>query len=67
MRRRCVTERRDFTLKGTEAGTSLLPFCSEKIIWFGNAVRSMTVRRYGSGDWQGSDDEGYAKVLSFIR
>ena len=30
-------------------------------------MRSMTVRRRGSGDWQGSDDEGYAKVLSFYQ
>ena len=41
--------------------------CSEKIIWFGNTVRSMTVRRCGSGDWQGSDGEGSANVLSFYQ
>ena len=27
----------------------------------------MTVRKYGSGDWQGSDGEGYANVLSFYQ
>ena len=41
--------------------------CLEKIVWFGNAVRSVGVRRGGSGGWQGSDDEGYAKVLSFYQ
>lgn len=30
-------------------------------------MRSMTVRRCGSGDWQRSDGEGYANVLSFYQ